>query len=166
MDLTALLTNLSAFGVQLRTVLSAVSALAGLILFAVAGRTLLKGGRGPDEGPHLGAVGIHLFVGAALLQIAKSIEDTRIGLLAGAGSEVRTMMTTVVPAGSGGPFWILLMSTCLVWIATIGAIGMFRGFLLWNKAGSGDQQGGNSGDFFWRGLWHIIFGAICINIGA
>ena len=159
-----MLNDLSTFGVQLRTVLSAISALTGLILFAVAGRMLVKTNRG-DEGPNLGAVGISLFVGAALLQIARSIEDTRTGLLAGAGAEVRTMMSTAIPAGSGGPFWTLLLSTCLIWIATIGAIGMFRGFLLWNKAGSGEQQGG-AGDYFWRGLWHIVGGAICINIGA
>lgn len=77
------------------------------------------------------------------------------------------MMGTVIPAGAGGSFWTLLMNTCLVWVATIGCIGMFRGFLLWNKAGAGDSaMGQSSGDYFWRGLWHIIGGAIAINIGT
>ena len=165
MDIAAMLTSLSGFGVQLRTVLSAISVLTGLVLFAVAARMMLKGGRGPDEGPNLPAIGTSMFIGAALIQIARSIEDTRNGLLAGTGSEVRAAMTGVMPAGAGGGIWGLLMSTCLIWIATIGAVGMFRGFLLWNKAGSGDQQGG-AGDYFWRGAWHVIGGAICINIGS
>lgn len=165
MDLTELLNNVQAMGVQLRTVLTAIAGLSGLILFAIAGRALVKPGRGHDDGPNLPAIAVNLFIGASLLQIARSIDDTRNGLLAGTGREVREMMAYALPAGTGGNMWTLLMSTCLVWIATIGAIGMFRGFLLWNKAGSGEAQGG-SGDYFWRGLWHIIGGAICINIGS
>lgn len=165
MDITAALTSMAALQGPLRTALSAIAVLAGIFLFATAGRALIKGGRGQDEGPNLPAIGISMFVGAALVQFSRSITDTSSGLLAGAGSEVRTMMTSAIGAGTGGPFWTLLMSTCLVWIATIGAVGMFRGFLLWNKAGSGDSQGGQ-GDYFWRGLWHIIGGAICINIGS
>ena len=165
MDVTALLNSASAFAVQLRPVLSAISVLAGLVLFAIAGKLLIKGGRGMDEGPNFVAIGTSIFIGAALIQIARSIDDTRTGLLAGAGSEIRGAMTAagVIPAGAG--IWGLLISTCLVWVATLGAFGMFRGFLLWHKAGSGDQQGG-SGDYFWRGLWHILGGAICINLGT
>jgi len=162
-DITAILNNLTSLGAAVRAALSVVSVLAGLVLFASAGRSLVKGQRG-EEGPNLMAVGVQLFIGAACIQIARSIEDTRVGLLAGAGSEVRSMMAYAVPAAGNG-VWSLLMSTCLVWIATIGAIAVFRGFLLWNKSGSGDSPGGSPGDFFWRGIWHIFGGAVCINIG-
>lgn len=165
MDLTATLQSLAAFAAQIRGSLSVFAVLAGIVMFASAARALLKT-QGYDQGPNLLGVGVRMFIGAALFQLARSIEDTRTGLLAGAGQEVRVMMGTVMPAGAGGGFWQLLLSTCLVWIATIGCIGMFRGFLLWNKAGAGDSQGGQGGDFFWRGLWHIVGGAIAINIGT
>lgn len=163
MDVVALLGSLTAFGVSMRSFLALIGVLAGLWLFASAGRALIKPDRG-EESPNLGAVAVKLFAGAALIQLSRSIEDTRNGLLAGAGTEVRQMMAYAIPASNGG-IWGLVMSTCLVWVATIGCFAVFRGFLLWNKAGSGDSSGGQ-GDFFWRGLWHILGGSICINMGS
>jgi hypothetical protein len=141
--------------------------LSGLAIIASAARMLLVGGSGRfgsgQEDPSLMAVAIKLFIGACLIQFSTSIGWTR-DVLAGAGTEVREAMAYVVPAGGNG-VWTQVLAACLLWVATIGVAAMYRGFLLWNKAGSGENQGGD-GDYFMRGLWHILAGGVCINIGT
>lgn len=48
-----------------------------------------------------------------------------------------------------------------IWCVFIGTIGFFRGFILFDKA---SQGGHDSGDAFWRGLWHVVFGALAVQI--
>jgi len=163
-DLVAIFGYLNDFAAVLIPLFSVFGVLAGLVLFGSAAKALVWNRRGgmQEEVP-LASVGVQMFIGACLFQFGTSIDWTRSGMLGGAGSGTRAAMALVTPGSSST--WNLLLDTSFLWLAAIGVAGMFRGFLLWNKAGSGDNQGG-SGDFFWRGLWHILGGAICINIGT
>lgn len=166
MDVVALLTTMSAFGVQLRTVVAALAAVAGALFVLSAARTMVAAGHQSNYQPvKWGAIFTKIVVGGCLLQIAKIITDLRIGLLAGAGSEVRSMMTYGGATTGGSGVWQLLISTALIWVATIGVFAVFRGLLLAHKAGSGEAQG-SSGDYFWQAFWHFLGGGIAINIGT
>lgn len=158
-DIQALLASANALAAAILPLMSVLSSLAGLYIIAQAARILLKDDQ-RDGG--LPAVGVKLLIGACLVQFGTSIEWTR-ELFAGAGTEVRVAMAYVLAKET--KVWGEIVQAGLLWLATIGVLGMFRGFLLWNKAGSGDSSGGGR-DHFWAGLWHIAGGAICINIGT
>lgn len=139
----------------------------GVYLVAGAGKSLFtdnKGAGGPNEqGPNLSAVGIKLLIAAILFQFGTSILWTKDDLLAGIGTGARATMALVVVSSS--PTWDIILKTSFIWLQIVGAIGMFKGFLLWNKAGSGNSQGGG-GDDVWKGIVHVLGGAILINIGS
>lgn len=47
------------------------------------------------------------------------------------------------------------------WVVFMGTAGFMRGLLLFDKASQGGQD---SGDTTWRGVWHVIGGALCVNL--
>lgn len=166
-DLEQLFGYLNTFAAVLLPLFSLFGVIAGLILFWQAGKSLVwghKGGGGShEEGPQLGSIGLKMLIGAILMQFANSVEMTSTGLLAGTGSGTRETLALVVTTTS--PTWELILKTSFLWLAVIGVAGIFKGFLLWAKAANGDSQGGG-GDPFWAGLWHILGGAIMVNIGT
>lgn len=62
--------------------------------------------------------------------------------------------------GTGGAL-SFVWAAISTWVVFLGTAGFFRGFLLFDKASQGGQD---SGDNAWRGLWHIIGGALCVNV--
>ena len=62
-------------------------------------------------------------------------------------------------AGSLQPLW----NAIYAWIFLLGVVAIFRAFLLFNRAAQGNAQ---EGDGFWRGFWHIVGGAILVNIAT
>lgn len=66
---------------------------------------------------------------------------------------------TASGGGSGGLSFI--WAAISAWVVFLGTAGFMRGFLLFDKASQGGQD---SGDAFWRGLWHVVGGAICVNV--
>lgn len=147
--------------------LSVISALVGLWMIGSAGLMLWRAGSDHPAARQSGLAGPLLtktIVGALLLQFARSIEMTR-ELMGGAGAEVRAGIVQAAGPSAGSGFWGLVMSALFMWLTVIGTLSIFRGFYLWHKAGAGDNQGGG-GDHAWAGLWHVIAGAIAINIGS
>jgi hypothetical protein len=136
--------------------------LIGAILMASAGRLLVKGDARTGE-PNLMGAGVRSLIGAMLMQFAHVVsmlqEET-----AGVGSGVRTAMMDSVPAAAGNGLWGLALNAIFMWVACIGGFAIMRGLMLWNKHGSGDSQGGG-GDAFWGGFWHVLAGAVCMNMG-
>lgn len=163
-DVAAVFGALNSLATVVIPLFALLGVLTGVVMIGQAGKLLVWGRPGGgSESPPLGAVAVKLLIAACLMQLGTSIDWTRNGLMAGAGSGTRDAMTLVT--ATPAPIWTLIVSTGLLWLAAIGVAGVYRGFLLFAKAGSGDSQGGQGGDFFWRGLWHILGGAICINIG-
>lgn len=163
-DPTALLNSLAQIGVLVVPLLVVLGVLGGLALFGRAGYLMVmgRGGGGPHDVP-FADVGISMLIGACLIQFSRSVNSTR-ELLGGAGSEVRAAMTYMATGGGGSAFATLALNTALLWVGAIGAVGVFRGLLLWWEMGSGNNRGGG-GESFWRGLWHILGGGLCVNIG-
>lgn len=138
--------------------------LAGLVIIGKAiGMLIDHQGQSVAGGdsPPLGVIGLKVFIGAALLQFSTSVDWNR-DLLGGVGSGLRETMAFAVPSST--PIWSMVLSSCMLFLVAVGLAGSFKGFILWNKAASGDRSGGG-GDLFWAGLWHLVGGAICINIG-
>jgi hypothetical protein len=147
--------------------LSVLSALVGLWMIGSAGLLMWRAGSDHPQARQSGIAGPLLtksLVGALFLQFSRSIEMTR-ELVGGAGAEVRAGIVEAAGPSAGSGFWGLVMAALFLWLTVIGALAMFRGFYLWHKAGAGDNQGGG-GDHAWAALWHVLAGAIAINIGS
>lgn len=166
-DLAVLFGYLNDMAGAILPLFSLFGVIAGLYLLGSASMELLsdgRGGGGPHaQGPNLSAIGVKVLIAACLLQFATSIEWTSNGLMDGVGGGAREAMALVIVNQS--PTWELILKTSFLWLQLVGVAGMFRGFLKLHEAGSGDNQRGGS-DPFWSGVWHLIGGAILINIGG
>lgn len=162
-DLNVLFQALNDLAVVVMPLFGVFGVVAGIWLIASATKQLIYGSPGShDGGPNITAIGVRFFVAACLLQFGTSIAWTAGDLLAGSGTGARSAMALVVTSSS--PTWDAILKSSFLWLQVMGVAGIFRGFLKWNEAGSGDSRGGG-GDPFWSGLWHIIGGAILYNIG-
>lgn len=108
-----------------------------------------------------GSIVMQLAIGSCLATLAQKLD--LIIATNGDASSVRAALYYAQGSSggaAGGPLafiWAAIASFCVL----MGTAGFARGFLLWNKASLGTQE---SGDLFWRGIWHVIGGAITINI--
>lgn len=64
-------------------------------------------------------------------------------------------------ASAGNNTLQLIWAAISAWAVFMGMVGFMRAFLLFDKA---SQGGHDSGDAMWRGFWHLIGGALVINI--
>lgn len=145
--------------------LSVLAFVLGLVLIGRAGLLMVYGreGRGVHDDVPMGSVVTHLLIGAAFVQFARTVKNN-LEVLGGAGSEVRTALAYVQASASGSQVVALGIATAMAWLGAIGIAAVFRGLLLWKSGGDGSNRGGG-GEVFWRGLWHIVGGGVCINIG-
>lgn len=165
-DPIALLSSAAAIAKAFIPVLSILAFVFGLVLIGRAGMLMVYGreGRGVHDDVPLGSVVTHLLVGACLIQFARSVKNT-LELLGGAGTEVRSALAYVQSSAAGSQVVQLGIAAAMAWVAALGLVAVFRGLLLWKSAGDGSNRGGGDGDLFWRGLWHILGGGVCVNIG-
>lgn len=83
--------------------------------------------------------------------------ETANGSVEGARSALAYFQTQ----GASNAQFQAIYTALAIWCVFIGTIGFCRGFVLFDKA---SQGGHDSGDTFWRGLWHVIFGALTVQI--
>lgn len=168
LDLMALFRAFNEVAAVLLPLFSAAGVLMGLYLIASAAVLMVKGDRssGADMVP-IGKIAIRSLIGAMFLQFAVSV-DWALEMTGGVGSGARSYLMSAAPAsGTGSAFWAALVGAGMLWVAVVGVAGIFKGLLLWSKAGDGDQVGaGGQQDYGWRGLWHVLGGAVCVNIGS
>jgi hypothetical protein len=134
----------------------------GVVMLFSAGKLLANGDPRTQE-HKLGPVATRLLVGALLVQFGRTV-SMLMEMTAGVGSGVRASMLDAIPATAGGGLWGIVVNAILLWVAAIGAFAICRGLFLWNKAGSGDSSSGG-GDPAWAAFWHLLAGAICMNMG-
>lgn len=150
---------------------AAISMVAGFILMV---STLVKLGqvsRGagsnplahPDGGVKAGAFLGRLAVSALMLSLGWSLTTT-IETFFGAPVSVRAALAYAPIQQMGNDYWKLVWNVIIVWIILIGVSGFFRGLLLLHDSASGSQQQ-SGGDLIWRAFWHLIGGAVAVNIG-
>lgn len=166
MDYQALLNNSRAFVDAAVPALKILAVLAGLILFAQCGKMMFNqhDGAGRGEDRVASKVALKMLIGALLMQLSTTMEWT-VDLMFGAKA---TSVSSVVAyeGGGDGNFWNNVLQVCLLWVTLLGWVAAFRGLMAWNSASAGGYSGGNSGDLFWKGLWHLIGGALAVNIAG
>jgi hypothetical protein len=160
-DPTTLFSELQEAATDLIGLMGILGLLIGVVMLGQAAARLIKGDPRTGE-PNLTAVLVRSFIGSCLMQFATMVSSFReeTGSL---GSGVRTQMLDYA-SSSGSSLWSVAVTAVLMWVACIGGFAIMRGFLLLNQAGSGDSPAGG-GSPGWGGFWHILAGAICMNIG-
>lgn len=136
-----------------------------LIGFFFTGSALQKIAKmGHDQGggqqPTWAGVGGNLLVtiGATMLSAwVDSLSNDFGGIGEGVASQMAYMRDGT--NGSLKPLW----NAIYAWLFLLGICAIFRAFLLFNRAAQGHAQ---EGDGFWRGFWHVVGGAILVNIAT
>ncbi len=147
---------------------TALTVVAGLIVIYSGLSALFRKGsdsRSQGSEPGYGGIAVRLLVGGMLLRFGATVEDISL-LLTGAGVQDYRGVLAYSPLPGGNNAWTQVYEVCLLWLVMIGWAGAFRGLLLWNKASNGSSGGGSAGDLFWQGTWHLIGGALAVNIAG
>jgi hypothetical protein len=165
-DPSALIQGLGAIAVAAAPAIGVLLFVVGMFFVARSGYLMWRGreGRGVHDDVPFGAVVANLFAGAALMQLNKTISNTR-ETLGGAGGEVRAAMQYMASgAGSAAPIYQMALGAAFAWLALIGICAVVRGLLMWRELAAGGNRGGGD-NMAWGGFWHIVGGGICVNIG-
>lgn len=115
-----------------------------------------RGGPGADK--TWGQILMRFFWATCTLTLARMMESFHEanGSVDGARTVLAYFQTSSDSAALSAIYGALAL-----WCVFIGTIGFCRGFVLFDKA---SQGGHDSGDNFWRGLWHVVGGALTVQI--
>jgi hypothetical protein len=110
--------------------------------------------------PTWAGVGGNLLVTIGCTMLASWVESLTKNY-GGIGEGVASQMAYMRDGSSGSlkPLWDAIYA----WVFLLGVCAIFRAFLLFNRAAQGHAQ---EGDGFWRGFWHILGGAVLVNIAT
>ncbi|AXA80623.1 hypothetical protein CE206_29060 (plasmid) [Achromobacter xylosoxidans] len=121
--------------------------------------------KGMREGrPLFGPFVAHFMLGFFMLRLAGFSTDVIVLLSGGQPQPPSSALSYLPPQISESNFWRKVALAIAAWVAMFGAIGVYRGLLLWRELADGNPN--SNGDLMWRGLWHIVFGGIALNIGG
>jgi len=168
MDFEALLAGSRAFAENaINLLLPPLAVLIGLwVIYSAIRKLAEKGNPRQSMGGRdatWGGIGMQLLIGGLLLRFGATVEDISL-LITGAEIQGYQGVMAYAPMPQGGGAWQQVIEVCLLWVVMIGWAGAFRGLMLWNKAADGGGGGGNGGDLFWQGTWHLIGGALAVNM--
>lgn len=145
--------------------LTAICVLVGMVLIYMAivrVYAMSRPGSFNQREASWGAIAGQLLVGGLLLRLGATMQDFSQLLFGTDIQDIRGVMAYApLPAQAG--FWKQVLEVCLLWVVMLGWCGAFRGLLLWNKAVAGGDSS-NGGDYYWRGVWHIVGGAAAVNL--
>jgi hypothetical protein len=165
MDLSTIVEAARATAVNLTPVIvqgGAVLTGMAILLTAVHGLYANANPRTASQAPGYGGLFAKLLVGGLFLRMSATVGDFS-QLLFGAGvQDIRGVMA-YAPLPQEAGFWQEVFEVCLLWVVLIGWAGVFRGFLLWNKAANGNASG-QGGDHFMQGMWHVIGGVSAVSM--
>lgn len=109
-------------------------------------------------------VGMRMLIGGGLLQLSSTMQGVSELLLGKPIESYRGVMAYAGAANVPGP-WAAVLEVCMLWVVLLGWVAAFRGLIQWNTAASGGG-GQGAGDYFWKGLWHIVGGGVAINLSG
>lgn len=165
-DLQALTDTLKTFAQEGTDFIYVAALVAGIALSLFALKDLIAKGQGQyDKGGQAkswGAISLRLVLGSCLVTLASKLD-----LIIATNGNTEPLRQALAYAqgsatgGGGSTTLTLIWAAVSTWVVFLGTAGFMRGFLLFDKASQGGQD---SGDTFWRGLWHVIGGAICVNV--
>jgi len=162
MDLSGFLEGSRTFVQSFITLLSsAIAVLVGVAFIYSGLKKVVEHSRGLRQGqPTVGPVLINLAIGAALVQFS-TMMDTIVYTLFAENRENPSAAMSYMPAQvKTSEVLQKLVEAGVWWVAAIGVVAIFRGLILWNDLAKGSNGQGSLG---WRGFWHVIFGALCVN---
>lgn len=116
-----------------------------------------RGGPGMDK--TWGNILMRFFWATCMVTLARMmshVEDVN-----GSVDGAREVLAYFQSQGAGSAALGAVYAALATWCVFIGTIGFCRGFLLFDKASQGSHD---SGDNFWRGLWHVVGGALTVQI--
>lgn len=166
-DIQGTLTSIKDFASTLKPLIFVLSLACGVFLLGNTFSQMVNAHRGQgslahgDGGVKVGPVAMRCGLASCMISFPFYYDTTLITLFGGAVSPDRALNYAPI-AQMNSPQWTLAWGLVIAWVVGLGVVGMFRGLLLWNSAAT-ESQGG--GDYFWRGLWHIVGGAAAVNIG-
>jgi hypothetical protein len=165
MDLTTIVEAARSTAINLTPlIVQGGAVLTGLVILltSVYGFVQSTNQRTSSQAPGLGGSFAKLLVGGLFLSMSATVGDFS-QLLFGAGvQDIRGVMA-YAPLPQEAGFWKEVFEVCLLWVVLIGWAGVFRGFLLWNKAANGNASG-QGGDHFMQGMWHVIGGVSAVSL--
>lgn len=155
--------SLKAFAEEGTSFIYWAAVIAGIWLTMSAVMALVKKGQvqsmGGDAKLSFGAIGSRLVIASVLVTLAKMLE--RVIGTNGSVDGARQALAYAQGSAGDSPVIQAIWAAIGAWCVFIATIGFFRGWLLFDKASQGHHD---SGDAFWRGLWHVVGGAVVIQI--
>lgn len=147
--------------------ITGVSVLMGLFLIYSAIKGIYQKGspRQSSQEMSFGNIAFKLLVGGLCLRLGPLMQDMSSLLFGGEIQDYRAVLA-YMPMPEKADAWKAVFEVCLLWVVMLGWAGAFRGLMLWNKASDGGGGGGNAGDLFWQGTWHLIGAAAAINMAG
>lgn len=163
LDLSAIADALKSFAQEGTSFIYLAAMCAGIVLGLMGIVDVAKKGKASGYGQEKswGAIGFRMVVASCMVTLANKLE--MIIATNGDSQGIKTALAYAqgTAGGGGGGTLSFMWAAISAWVVFMGTIGFFRGFLLFDKASQGGQD---SGDNTWRGLWHVIGGALCVNI--
>jgi len=117
-----------------------------------------KGGRHAHHDITWGFIVGRLLIGALLTTLGFTLGSILTTM--GSPTEVISAFAYVQNSNSDATVQAI-WGACKAWCIFIGTIAFFRGFLLLDRSTRGGREGG---DDVWRAFWHILGGAVTVQI--
>lgn len=162
-DLQALADMAKQFAQEGTTFIYAAAMLTGLFFGILALKNIVDKGRtggGYGQEKSWGAIAGRLVIASCFVTLASKL-DSMIATTGNTEPLRQALAYAQGTSGAGSGPLAFVWAAISAWVVFVGTAGFMRGFLLFDKASQGQQD---SGDAFWRGLWHIVGGAICVNV--
>lgn len=128
-----------------------------LVLSAIKNLILKGAGRTAQEIPW-GGIAFRLLIGALLTTMGWTLST--ILQTTGEPTELQSALAYVQGANDDATIQAI-WAAIRAWCVFMGTIGFMRGFLILDRA---TQGGRDTGDDVWRAFWHILGGAITIQL--
>lgn len=142
-------------------VFTAISVVVGCIFVFNGIKKMVEHSKGGN--PHesvFAYVAINLATGAALLQFSFFVSALVMSVFGAELQPPSNALSYMPDKIKGTPMLDAMITAGSMWVAVIGAISIFRGFVLWNSLARGQAAQGAG----WKGFWHIVFGTLTVNI--
>lgn len=162
-DLQAISETLKTFAQEGTSFIYVAALAAGMILGLKGLMDIVNKGKvgGHGQEKSWGAIAGRLVIASCLVTLAQKLD--LVIATNGSSEPIKQALAYAqgTAGGGGGGALSLIWAVISIWVVFLGTAAFMRGFLLLDKASQGGQD---SGDNLWRALWHIVGGALCVNI--
>jgi hypothetical protein len=163
-DITTLTNSIKSFAQEGTAFIYVAAMTTGVVFGLMALIDVAKkgdSGGGYGQSKSWGSIIGRLIFASCLVTLGRKLE--MIIATNGSTEAIRTALSYAsgTTGAAGSSTLAIVWAAISAWAVFMGMIGFMRAFLLFDKASQGGQD---SGDTFWRGLWHLVGGALCVNI--